>query len=113
MEADGNHLLADYLTNKDDAALEFKRGRVARDPGDVPDGDEPTYLRFVSDYGTTVKVEQERVFARAQPGYDVRTGGRRDARACTTIPSSARCCSRRNVSTCVFVGVSPSSVPRV
>ena len=58
MEADGDHFLAYYLTKEDEAALEFKQGRAARDPGDVSDGDEPTYFHFVRDYGT-VKVEQE------------------------------------------------------
>ncbi|KAM5537103.1 hypothetical protein V8D89_009249 [Ganoderma adspersum] len=58
MEADGDHFLAYYLTKEDEAALEFKQGRVARDLGDVPDGDEPTYFHFVRDY-ETVKVEQE------------------------------------------------------
>ncbi|PIL33234.1 hypothetical protein GSI_04684 [Ganoderma sinense ZZ0214-1] len=58
MEADGDHFLAYYLTKEDKAALEFKQGRAARDPGDVPDGDEPTYFHFVRDY-EMVKVEQE------------------------------------------------------
>ena len=58
MEADGDHFLAYYLTKEDEAALKFKQGRAARDPGDVSDGDEPTCFLFVRDY-ETVKVEQE------------------------------------------------------
>ncbi len=58
MEADGDHFLAYYLTKDDEAALEFKQVRAAREPGDGSDGDEPAYFHFVRDY-ETVKVEQE------------------------------------------------------
>lgn len=59
MEADGDHFLAYYLTKEDEAALEFKQGRMARLPGEAsPEGDESTYFHFVRDY-ETVKVEQE------------------------------------------------------
>ena len=57
MEADGDHFLAYYLTKENEAAVEFKQGRLARDP-DAPPEDEPTYFNFVRDY-ETVKVEQE------------------------------------------------------
>ena len=57
MEADGDHFLAYYLTKEDEAAIQFKQNRLAREP-DAPPEDEPTYFHFVRDY-ETVKVEQE------------------------------------------------------
>ncbi|KAL6308280.1 RNA polymerase II-associated [Sparassis latifolia] len=57
MESDGDHFLAFYLTKEDEAAIEFKRERLARSP-DAPEEDEPTPFHFVRDY-ETVKVEQE------------------------------------------------------
>ncbi|EJF59351.1 hypothetical protein DICSQDRAFT_162524 [Dichomitus squalens LYAD-421 SS1] len=57
MEADGDHFLAYYLTKEDEAAVQFKENRLAREP-DAPPEDEPTYFHFVRDY-ETVKVEQE------------------------------------------------------
>ena len=57
MEADGDHFLAYYLTKEDEAAIQFKQNRLAREP-DAPLEDEPTYFHFVRDY-ETVKVEQE------------------------------------------------------
>ena len=57
MEADGDHFLAYYLTKEDEAAIQFKQNRLAREP-DAPPEDEPTYFHFVRDYETT-KVEQD------------------------------------------------------
>ena len=59
MEADGDHFLAYYLTKEDEAAVQFKQERLAREPDAAPAAeDEPTYFHFVRDY-ETVKVEQE------------------------------------------------------
>lgn len=77
IEADGDHFLAYYLTKEEGAELEFKQGRtIAREQGDVPDGDEliATYFHVVLDY-EMVKVEKrrergaERVLARARLGH--------------------------------------------
>ncbi|OCH87800.1 hypothetical protein OBBRIDRAFT_813951 [Obba rivulosa] len=57
MESDGDHFLAYYLTKEDEAAIEFKRNRLARSP-DEPEEDEPTPFSFIRDY-EVVKVEQE------------------------------------------------------
>ncbi|PIL25317.1 hypothetical protein GSI_13206 [Ganoderma sinense ZZ0214-1] len=64
---DGDHFLVYCFTKEDEASLELKQGRAARDPGDAPDGDEPTYFHFVEqemltqfllvfDEGTDVRV---------------------------------------------------------
>ncbi|CAL1715425.1 unnamed protein product [Somion occarium] len=57
MESDGDHFLAYYLTKEDEAAIEFKRERLNRDP-EAPEEEEPTNFHFVRDY-EVVKVEQE------------------------------------------------------
>jgi len=57
MESDGDHFLAYYLTKEDEAAIQFKEERLARDP-DAPEEEEPTNFHFVRDY-EVVKVEQE------------------------------------------------------
>ncbi|TCD69476.1 hypothetical protein EIP91_007602 [Steccherinum ochraceum] len=57
MESEGDHFLAYYLTKEDEAAIQFKEERMARDPN-APEEDEPTNFHFVRDY-EVVKVEQE------------------------------------------------------
>ncbi|THH28830.1 hypothetical protein EUX98_g5361 [Antrodiella citrinella] len=57
MESDGDHFLAYYLTKEDEAALQFKEERAARDPNSTEEG-EPTNFHFIRDY-EVVKVEQE------------------------------------------------------
>lgn len=45
MESDGDHFLAYYLTKEDDAAIQFKEERLARDPN-APEEEEVHFRQY-------------------------------------------------------------------
>lgn len=58
MESDGDHFLAYYLTETDEAALEFKERRAAVAPYQIQEEEWETVYQFVRDY-ETVMIEKE------------------------------------------------------